>query len=164
MANYNVYKCSDGKFVALGSLEPKFWSKFCVKVQRPDWTGLFLQKGEELLKLKSEVQTLFLAKTKADWVEYFKAEDICFTGINDLPDMENDAYLNERGMFAENEHAAVGKYKTINQPLKFKQTKFDNNWSAPDLGDDSASILKELNYSEDAQSELINKNIIKVKK
>ncbi len=164
LANYNVYKCSDGKFVALGSLEPKFWSKFCVKVQRPDWTGLFLQKGEALQKLKSEVQALFLTKTKTEWVEYFKDEDICFTGINDLPDMENDAYLNERGMFAENEHAAVGKYKTINQPLKFKQTKFDNNWSAPDLGDDSASILKELNYSAEAQSELVNKNIIKVKK
>ena len=65
-------------------------------------------------------------------------------------------------MFAENEHAAVGKYKTINQPLKFLQNKFDNNWSAPDLGDDSLSILKELNYNDAQINELKNKSIVKI--
>lgn len=164
LANYNTYKCSDGKFVALGSLEPKFWSKFCEKVQRPEWTGLFLSKGDALVKLKQDVQALFLTKTQQQWNDFFAADDICFTVINDLPDMENDVYLNQRGMFVENEHPAVGKYKTINQPLKFKQTKFDNNWSAPDLGDDTAGILNELKYSEKELADLLNKNIIKTKK
>lgn len=159
--NYNVYKCADGKFVALGSLEPKFWDKFCARVYKPEWAGSFLKKGEELIKLKQEVAELFLNKTRAEWLEYFKNDDFCFTTINELPDLENDAYLNERGMFVENEHAAVGKYKTINQPLKFLQTKFDNNWSAPELGSDSAAILKELNYDEARIAALKNKSIIK---
>jgi len=89
------------------------------------------------------------------------AEEDCFTTINELPDMETDTYLNERNMFVENEHAAVGKYKTINQPLKFLQTKFDNNWSAPDLGDDSLTVLKELNYNPEQIKELLKKNVIK---
>ena len=163
LANYNVYKCSDGKFVALGSLEPKFWNKFCAKVERTDWSEKFLQQGEALLELKKEVSDLFLTKTRAQWIEFFKNEDICFTGINDLAEIENDAYLQQRGMFIENEHAAVGKYKTINQPLQFLQTKFDNNWSAPDLGDDSASILKELNYTDTRIGELNQKGIVKLK-
>ncbi len=163
LANYNVYKCSDGKFVALGSLEPKFWSKFCNKIGKQEWSGLFLKQGDELLNLKQKVSALFLTKTQAAWVDYFKEDDFCFTAVNDLEDMESDPYLNERGMFAENEHAAVGKYKTINQPLKFKQTKFDNNWSAPDLGEDTAGILKELNYSEADLAVLLNENVIKIK-
>ncbi len=162
LVNYNVYRCSDGKHVALGSLEPKFWNKFCAKVNRPDWNEKFLQQGEALATLKEEVKTLFLTKTRAEWLDYFKEEDFCFTTINDLPDMENDAYLNERHMFVENEHAAVGKYKTINQPLKFLQSKFANNWSAPDLGDDSASILKELNYDDAHIAALKNKSIVKI--
>ena len=161
MANYNVYKCKDGKQVALGSLEPKFWNKFCAKVGRTDWNEKLLQQGEELQKLKQEVKELFLTKPREDWLELFKGEDFCFTTINELPDMETDTYLNERNMFVENEHAAVGKYKTINQPLKFLQTKFDNNWSAPDLGDDSLTVLKELNYNEEQIKELMNKNVIK---
>ena len=66
-------------------------------------------------------------------------------------------------MFLENTHHAVGKYKTINQPLKFKQTIFDNNQSAPDLGDDSEGILKELKYSDEIISDLGKKGIIKFK-
>ncbi len=163
LANYNVYRCSDGKFVALGSLEPKFWNQFCAKVERKDWSGRFLQQGDELIQLKNEVKELFLTKTREEWLTFFKDDDICFTTINDISDMEKDVYLNERKMFAENEHPAVGKYKTINQPLKFKQTTFDNNWSAPDLGDDTASVLQELGYSETQITELKNKSIVKLK-
>jgi alpha-methylacyl-CoA racemase len=161
LANYNVYKCADGKFIALGSLEPKFWNKFCSKAGKPDWAERFLLKGEEATKLKGEVKDFFLAKRREQWLQYFKEEDICLTTINDISEIEHDAYLNERKMFVENEHAAVGKYKTINQPLKFKQTNFDNNWNAPDLGDDTEAILQELNYSATDISALKQKGIIK---
>ena len=149
LANYNVYVCKDGKHVALGSLEPKFWNKFCARVNRTDWQEKFLLQGEELQQLKREVRELFLTKTREEWLSYFKDDDFCFTTINDLSEIETDAYLNERNMFVENEHPAAGKYKTINQPLKFLKTDFNNNWSAPDLGDDNATILNELGYGAD---------------
>ena len=66
-------------------------------------------------------------------------------------------------MFLNNEHPAIGKYKTINQPLKFKHTKFDNNWNAPELGDDTSSILAALNYDDKRISQLKNTGIIKLK-
>jgi alpha-methylacyl-CoA racemase len=163
LANYNVYRCKDGKYVALGSLEPKFWNRFCNKIGRSDWSERFLQQGAELTKLKDEVATMFLTKTREEWLDFLKEEDICFTGINDLDEIENDKYLNERSMFIENEHPAVGKYKTINQPLKFKESNFANQWSAPDLGDDSAGILRELNYNDERISELRDKNVVKLK-
>jgi crotonobetainyl-CoA:carnitine CoA-transferase CaiB-like acyl-CoA transferase/putative sterol carrier protein len=163
LANYNVYVCSDGKYVALGSLEPKFWNKFCNKVNRPDWTERFLTKGEELQSLKNEVKALFLTKTRDEWVSYFSADDICLTVVNDLEEIENDKYLNERKMFLENEHVSVGKYKTINQPLKFLASSFANNWSAPDLGDDTATVLNELKLSDSEIAQLKDKGIVKLK-
>ena len=59
LANYNVYKCSDGKFIALGSLEPKFWRGFCLKAGKPEWADGFLWKGKQLQKLKQEVKAFF---------------------------------------------------------------------------------------------------------
>lgn len=161
LANYNVYKCSDGKFVALGSLEPKFWGKFCAKVGRVEWNEMFLLQGEPLEKVKKEVAELFLTKTRSEWLEEFKHEDFCFTTINDLSEIENDIFLNERKMFSENEHSAVGKYKTINQPLKFLQNDFYNNESAPDLGDDTAIILGELKYDSEKIKKLQTSNVVK---
>ena len=67
----------------------------------------------------------------------------------------------ERKMFAENEHPAFGKYKTINQPLKFKNSDFNNNSNAPVLGADTEAILKELVYTEEKQADLRIKKIIK---
>jgi crotonobetainyl-CoA:carnitine CoA-transferase CaiB-like acyl-CoA transferase len=163
LPNYNVYPCADGKYVALGCLEPKFWNVFCEKVGRKDWNTAFLKKGEEPEAIKTEVQTLFKTKTREEWLHFFKNEDICLTPVNDLADLEHDPYLNQRNMFVNNQHAAVGKYKTINQPLKFKQTNFDNNWNAPELGDDTAQILAALNYDEGRIAQLKNSGIIKNK-
>ena len=57
----------------------------------------------------------------------------------------------------------IKKNKTINQPLKFKEATFDNNWNAPELGSDSASILKELNYTDAQISEMQSKGVVKTK-
>ena len=160
LANYNVYACADGKYVALGSLEPKFWNKFCAKVNRQDWSERFLQQGDALQLLKDEVKALFMTKSRNEWVTFFKDEDICLTPVNDLEEIEQDALLNERGMFIESEHPAVGKYKTINQPLKFVGETLQQ-WGSPDLGDDSASILRELNYDDLRISELLQKFVVK---
>ena len=162
LPNYNVYACRDSKYVALGSLEPKFWNAFCEKVERNDWSAAFLKKGEELLSIKNEVQQLFKTKTRAEWLLFFKSEDICITPVNELSELEHDAYLNERNMFLNNEHPAVGKFKTINQPLKFKQSNFDNNWNAPELGDDTASVLAELNYDNHKIVQLNAAGIVKM--
>lgn len=163
MANYNVYECADGKHVALGSLEPKFWNKFCAAVGRPEWSKSFLKQGEELEQLKADVRALFLTKTRQQWVDFMKPHDVCLTPINELNELETDKYLTERQMFLENEHPAVGKYKTINQPLKFKQSTFDNNWSAPMLGDDTAAVLKEINYTDDRILALKQSGAVKLK-
>jgi crotonobetainyl-CoA:carnitine CoA-transferase CaiB-like acyl-CoA transferase/putative sterol carrier protein len=161
LPNYNVYRCKDNKWVALGSLEPKFWNKFCNKTDHPEWSQLFLLKGDELEKIKQQVRELFLSKTQTEWIEYLNKEDICVTPVNQIADLENDIYLNTRQLFATNKHNTVGNYKTINQPLKFKQTNFDNHWSAPELGEDSALVLKEMNYSDEDIARLKSANIIK---
>ncbi|MBS1611333.1 MAG: CoA transferase, partial [Bacteroidetes bacterium] len=97
LANYNVYKCADGKYIALGSLEPKFWNKFCARAGKPEWQTEFVKKGEALENLKRDVAVFFVTKTRSEWVEYFKQDDICLTVINELDELEHDPYLNERG-------------------------------------------------------------------
>lgn len=161
LANYNVYACADGKYVALGSLEPKFWNGFCKKVNRPDWADRFLLQGEELTKLKQEVKQLFSTKTRAEWLLFFKDEDICLTTVNSLSDLESDTHVAERKMLLDNEHHSVGKYKTINQPLRFLANEFENNYTAPDLGAHTTAILTEMNYTSEAVRTLLQNGIVK---
>lgn len=142
MANYNVYKCKDEKWIALGSLEPKFWQGVCVMLGKPDWMPRMMPVPEMVEALKKDLQELFLTKTRDEWVKEAEGHDICLSPILDLEEVEKDAHLNEREMFFEMEHADYGKVKGVNQPFKFSETPAKPSWGAPLMGEDN-DILNE---------------------
>jgi crotonobetainyl-CoA:carnitine CoA-transferase CaiB-like acyl-CoA transferase len=68
--------------------------------------------------------------------------------------------LNDRNLFID---FRLGDklIKTIAQPIKFASIIGSDNWIAPQLGEDSYTILKELALSDEKINELIKENIIK---
>ena len=81
-ACYNVYRASDGGFVALGALELKFWTSFCEAVGRSDLVGRHLTGEADQARLIAEVGTIFAARTSAEWVAMADAHDVCLTPVN----------------------------------------------------------------------------------
>ncbi|MCS6935788.1 MAG: CoA transferase [Chitinophagales bacterium] len=161
LANYNVYRCADGRYVALGSLEPKFWNAFCRKLNRHDWAERLLGSNEDVKQLKEEVKALFLTKTRDEWLAFFRGEDICLTTVNSLSELTADAGLRGRNMFLAFEHPDGGKYHTINQPLKFLSSQFQNSYPAPELGAHSADVLQEIGYDPSKIERLQQSGIVK---
>lgn len=143
MANYNVYKCKDGKWIALGSLEPKFWQGVCVMLGKPDWVPRMMPLPEMVVELKKDLQDIFITKTRDEWVAEAASHDICLSPILELEEAANDPHLIERDMFFEVEHTDYGKIKGINQPFKFSETPAKPSWGAPLMGEDNA-MLEEL--------------------
>jgi crotonobetainyl-CoA:carnitine CoA-transferase CaiB-like acyl-CoA transferase len=159
-ANYNIYKCSDAKYLALGSLEPKFWNTVCDKLNKPEWKEKIIADDATQQNIKKELQEIFLQKTREQWLSFFSNDDICLTPINELDEIATDKYLNERKLFVD---FKIGDkdFKTIAQPVKFASVTGDNNWIAPQLGEDTYTILKELSLTDDKINELKRSNIIK---
>ena len=143
MANYNVYKCKDEKWIALGSLEPKFWQGVCVMLGKPDWMPRMMPIPEMVVELKKDLQEIFITKTRDEWVKEAGNHDICLTPILELEEVEKDKHLIERDMFFEVEHTDYGKIKGVNQPFKFSETPAKPSWGAPLMGEDN-DMLKEL--------------------
>jgi crotonobetainyl-CoA:carnitine CoA-transferase CaiB-like acyl-CoA transferase len=147
LACYGTYECSDGKFIALASLEPKFWNKFCEMIRRKDLIDKqFVMEIQE--NLKKELSSIFKTKERDEWVKLAEKEDICLTPILELNELEKNSYFQYRKMFIELEHPKFGKIKGINTPLKFSETQPKPEWTSPELGEDSAEILQEIGYSE----------------
>ena len=143
MANYHLYRCSDDKWIALGSLEPKFWQGVCLLIGKPDWMPRMMPIPEEVEILKNDLQEIFNTKTRDEWVALAAPFDVCLTPILDLEEVANDVHLNEREMFFEVEHPDYGKVIGINQPFKFSETPAKPSWGAPLMGEDNA-LLKEI--------------------
>ena len=79
---YDVYKCSDGKFVSIGSIEPQFYAQLL------QLTGLasdaeFANQQDRTMwpKLKQRLTEVFATKTQAEWCKIMEGTDVCFAPV-----------------------------------------------------------------------------------
>ena len=145
LPNYGVYPCQDGRYVALGTLEPKFWAKFCRLVEKPDWIGFMApQSPAQLSEHKRQITSLFVTRPQADWVAFGTEHDLLITPILDLADLEHDPHLMARQMILTETHPVAGDYQTIGVPIKFSATPARPGWPAPTLGEDTEAVLGDL--------------------
>lgn len=160
LANYNVYKCLDGKYIALAALEPKFWSVVCEVLDRKDWLGLIGADAARHLLVKEELEGIFSKKCCAEWLDIFRNSDACISPVNNITEVAEDQYLKEKGLFID---FTIGDMtlRTIANPIKFAATEGSENWQAPTLGEHSYEILTELLYSEKEIKEFIKYKSVK---
>jgi alpha-methylacyl-CoA racemase len=79
---YDVYKCSDGKFVSIGSIEPQFYAQL---LQLTGLTGdvEFVNQQDRTMwpKLKQRLTDVFATKSQAQWCQIMEGTDVCFAPV-----------------------------------------------------------------------------------
>jgi len=158
--NYNLYQCKDGKWLALGALEPKFWAEFCRFINRPDWVNAILPNSEISKEVKTALKKLFELKTRKDWIAEASEFEICLTPVHSIPEVVNNVQFKHRNMFRQHFHSEYGSVTTINQPLKFQTAKLSDGWAPPLLGEDTNSILTSIGLSIEQIELLRNQGVI----
>ncbi|MBO0951848.1 CaiB/BaiF CoA transferase family protein [Fibrella forsythiae] len=152
--NYGVYRCRDEidpdsgnavfRYVALGTLEPKFWQKFCAVMNRPDWPGFMLpQSSDEADQYRRQIQALISERTQSEWVQLGIEYDLLITPILTLDQLANDPHLHARRMIIAQQHPVAGPVAAVGVPIKFSATPAHPAWPAPVLGADTADVLGE---------------------
>jgi len=79
-ACYHLYRTADGRYVAMGAIEEKFWSAFCQAVGRPEW----IERQAEPLpqdSLIAAVQAMFALRPLAHWQKLLGHVDCCFETV-----------------------------------------------------------------------------------
>lgn len=82
---YGIYETSDGRFVTLAAMEPKFWEKFCRVTGHPEWRHDPLISDKEDPEKREEMRKIFLSKTFEEWKEIGQKEDICLFPVEETP-------------------------------------------------------------------------------
>ena len=96
-ACYRPYRTRDGRDVALGAIEPRFWSAFCQASGRPDW----LPRHEEplpQLALISELDAHFGALSMVEYEALYEGVDCCLSVVLDLKQAVDSEHLRARGL------------------------------------------------------------------
>ena len=101
---------------------------------------------DELYTLLAE---RMLTRTTAEWRARLDSHDVPNGGLNDLPSLVVDPYLNETDFFVPFDHPSEGRTVTMAIPVEFAATPGDIRLPAPRLGEHTGAILGELGYSAD---------------
>lgn len=83
---YGVYRTQDGRHLAVGALEHRFWLRLCEAVDRPAWAPqhwtLGLPVGSaEALALRDALAELLASQPLDHWAALFDAADCCVTPV-----------------------------------------------------------------------------------
>lgn len=97
-ACYNVFPTKDGERVALGALEPKFWTAFCRAVGRPDLETRQLTGPADQAALIEDVRAIFRSRTRAEWLLWFESHDVCVSPVNSPREALDDPHVAARGV------------------------------------------------------------------
>jgi alpha-methylacyl-CoA racemase len=99
---YDVYRCADGLFVAVGALEEQFYAALL--------EGLGLA-GDETLPdrtdprqwpaLRARFAEVFASRTRGEWWQVFEGTDACVAPVWSLLEATTDRHNRERGVFVE---------------------------------------------------------------
>lgn len=121
---YGTYRCSDGRYMAVGALELKFWEIFCERLQRPDlkerhWTRGQAIGGQDAMAVKAELQQLFATRTRSEWAALFEPADCCVTPVLDPDEAVAHPQIVERGMVHRASHPTEGEYVATGPAVRF---------------------------------------------
>ena len=98
---YDTYETADGKFIALGAIEPQFYAEFRKVMGLADEKWAAQMDARQWGSLKGEVTALFKAKTRDEWVAAFKGHDVCFAPVLGFDEAYADAHNVARGAFVD---------------------------------------------------------------
>jgi alpha-methylacyl-CoA racemase len=98
---YDVYKCADDKWIALGSIEPQFYALLREKAGLSD--PMFDQQMDRARwpDLKEKVARAIAAKSRDEWCAIMEGTDVCFAPVLEIDEAPSYPHNAERGVFVE---------------------------------------------------------------
>lgn len=90
-AFYDCYECADGRFVAVGAIEPQFFELLSQKLE--------LTCGQRDAGLRDELAAIFRSRPRQHWCDLLEGRDTCFAPILSLREAPDHPHNQARGTF-----------------------------------------------------------------
>lgn len=97
---YNNYRCADGKWIAIGSIEPPFYQALLDKLGLAGDADFADQMNQaKWPALKRRLEAMFAARTRDEWCALFEDSEVCFAPVLSLSEAPAHPHNAARGAF-----------------------------------------------------------------
>ena len=78
---YDVYRCKDDQWIALGSIEPQFYALLLEKAGLDDPQFKLQMSRDDWPSLKTKLADVIKTKTRDEWTKLMEGSDVCFAPV-----------------------------------------------------------------------------------
>jgi crotonobetainyl-CoA:carnitine CoA-transferase CaiB-like acyl-CoA transferase len=134
---YAVYETADGRKLALGTLEPHFWERFCQLAGRPD---LLRRQYSSSARVRRTLQELFRGRPLREWVAILGREDIPVEPVLSAAEARNHPQVLARGVLA----TGPDRLPRLAFPARLDGERPEVGGKVPELGEQTRAVLAEM--------------------
>ena len=153
---YDVFECSDGKFISIGSIEPQFYSEL-LRI-----TGLDQQENPKQMdrqswdEMKSKIASAIKSKSREEWENLMEGTDVCFAPVLTIDEAYDHPHNLERNTFIE-----VAGVKQPAPAPRFSRTPASITSPPPHPGEHTEEILLDSGFTISEIFSLREQNVIR---
>ncbi|XP_008930301.3 alpha-methylacyl-CoA racemase isoform X1 [Manacus vitellinus] len=154
---YEIYRTSDGKFMAVGALEPQFYEQL-IKGLGLDSDELPIQSSySNWPEMKKKFASIFAQKTQAEWCSIFDGTDACVTPVLSFDDVASHQHNKQRSSFIKNDQGEISPRPA---PLLSRTPAVPSCKRDPFIGEHTEEILLENGFTKEEIAKLHSDKII----
>ncbi len=139
---YDTYECADGRFVAIGAIEPQFYAELRRLAGIAETPAFDAQHDRTAWpSLKEEMTRLFKARSRDEWCSTLEMTDACFAPVLSMAEAPDHPHNIARATF--------GSIGDVMQPMpapRYSSTPTAIPRPAGKTGADGEALLIELGY------------------
>lgn len=159
------YRTADGHVCALVYTDDH-WRRFLSAIGQPD----LMEKDERFASFSSRMNNVthvygwladvFLARTSGEWIDLLDTADVPVMAMHSFETVLEDPHLAEVGFFQRVNHPSEGEIVTMANPVHMSESPVEPSRLAPQPGEHTVEILKELGVDEARISALVDGGIV----
>jgi alpha-methylacyl-CoA racemase len=140
---YDVYRCSDGKWIALGAIEPQFYALLLKKAGLEDDAPTRQTERNTWPSQKERLAVVVANKSRAEWCAELEGSDACFAPVLEMDEAPTFHHYRERKTFVE----IAGVVQPAPAP-RFSSTPGAIQGPPPSIGEHNDSALRDWGFND----------------
>jgi alpha-methylacyl-CoA racemase len=158
-ACYDVYPCRDGRWLAVGAIEPAFYANLCRALGCEQWIG---HQDDDALQeqIRADFRAAFATRERDDWVAELGPANTCVSAVASVPEVVADPHFAARHTFATAHEAEHGDFRQLGRVLAGMQRDTATIPVRAGTVTDTGALLRAAGLSDDEIAALVEEGAV----
>jgi len=155
---YDLYRCRDGKWLAVAVIEPHFFANLCRELGCERW--LDHQYDDDVQdEMRADFRVAFATRDRDDWVRQLAPADTCVAPVYTVPELVEDPHLRARNVFVDAHSEEHGTFRQVGWVLAGQEREQPTPQIRDAAVTDTTTLLAGVGYSDAEIEALIDQGV-----